>query len=543
MIINHRIETIIAEIPPQQTILDTWTYRILTKNSASPTLLFLANEGRNIPDFKQGNCPNKLINDIDGPLNKGVCIKAWCAYAQRGPTPAEGGLQYEKKVYSDIIREILHEDPDRPFLRYLGDDSGCTTVGKFAVFLGIHNPNSIQFHLIKLAFFVCNFLSLNPRFKRDFLGDDYIIDFLSGGFYRTFFQRVGIDGQNLFVNLNDNNTISGWEIGGIITTRMAAYNTFQQIMPTPNRVAVFRELLRGLYIINGKQLVHNDIHPGNTMVVNPGQADMKVLIYDWDRAYTPRFGDNPSLSNNPMEAPCLQSQCNRFMNGRPIDLLKVLLYFTPVPAIFYEILRDGLRIQNFVSGGVTFYNRILNGIRVCSPGQGNHFYVYNNQTSLYQEGLCPPLEDAIALIGSWDVLYRRAFPDDPMDIVFAFKKRKGRVSKNENSEKYISKGKKMSSDMKKKYISMKKQMKKSETNFLTKEMKNKLDKLLKIPLNELTGVQYFEIENLINYMSYGPPEPLEEMPVFNFKTVDTKPKPFWKILHDNENRKGEQFWK
>ena len=90
---------------------------------------------------------------------------------------------------------------------------------------------------------------------------------------------------------------------------------------------------------------------------------------------------------------------------------------------------------------------------------------------------------------------------------------------------------------------MKKQMKKSETNFLTKEMKNKLDKLLKIPLNELTGVQYFEIENLINYMSYGPPEPLEEMPVFNFKTVDTKPKPFWKILHDNENRKGEQFWK
>ena len=534
MITNVTLRNIIDGIPNRDYIRDNWTFTILRKNSASPTLIFLANEGRVIQNFVQGPCPNKLNGALDGLPNGGVCIKTWCDHRAR--TDEEGGLDYEKRVYSQIIRQILNEDPARPFLRYLGDDNNCTTVGKLAVFLGLNDPNGIQMNLIKLAFFVCNFLSSNAGFQQNFLQDFDEIDFLSPQFYRAFFSIIGVYGQDLFVSWigNDNSVLNifNWKIGGIITTRMGVYNKFLDIMNHPNMIGVFREIVMGLYIINRRQLVHNDIHPGNIMVENYNQPNMRVLIYDWDRAYSPILGDNPFLKNNTALFPCDHSQCNIFIPGRPIDLLKVLVYFSNQPAIFNNILLNGLRIQNYP--GV--YNQIRNGIRTCSPG--NDFYNYLGQSSLYRVGLCAELEQAINLLGTWDIIYNRAFPvDDPMDVDFAFKRRKGRVSKNENSDKYILRDKKMSSEMRKKYLSMKKQFKKNKTNFLTEEKKDKLDKLLKIPLNELTWVKFFEIENLINYMNYGPPEPLEEMPVFNFKKV-AKPQPFWEILRDNENRKG-----
>ena len=60
MITNVTLRNIIDGIPNRDYIRDNWTFTILRKNSASPTLIFLANEGRVIQNFVQGPCPNKL---------------------------------------------------------------------------------------------------------------------------------------------------------------------------------------------------------------------------------------------------------------------------------------------------------------------------------------------------------------------------------------------------------------------------------------------------------------------------------------------------
>ena len=60
---------------------------------------------------------------------------------------------------------------------------------------------------------------------------------------------------------------------------------------------------------------------------------MDVLIFDWDRAYSPDLGDNPILSkktcdNKESSNLCICSQCNIIIDNYSTDFFKIISYIT-----------------------------------------------------------------------------------------------------------------------------------------------------------------------------------------------------------------------
>jgi hypothetical protein len=156
---------------------------------------------------------------------------------------------------------------------------------------------------------------------------------------------------------------------------------------------IFKEILKGIYLINQRGLVHNDLHSNNIMI----ERDTgKVMIYDWDRSYM-NGNDNPMLSRDTRIDPCVNSQCNIFIPGRPIDLLKILIYVSDNRPYFNYILQNALGIDS------NLHNVIYEGITMSSPG--NKFY-NNGISNLYQIYAFLPLEIAILFMGgTLEIIY------------------------------------------------------------------------------------------------------------------------------------------
>jgi hypothetical protein len=716
---RQRVLDIINTLPDENYIRANWPFFALKKNSASPTIVFVGTEGRNIQD-QLSNCPNKKF----GALNQGVCIKTWCKPRPgKAATPEELALTYEKRVYEEIIYSRIHTvNPDAPFLKYLGDDNDCSTLTTLANFLSATEQAQLIF--LKLALYTTDY-------QNEYVQDEEI-NYLDKKFYRDFFQQT--NKYHNFLSVFEDNSIMNWRIGGIITPLINPVSKFVDVYNTGSAVEIFREIVKGLYMIHQLGLTHNDIHWGNIIIENwnvPGNP-LRTLIYDWDRSYSTTLKNNPLLTDNPAIWPCSSSQCNLFFNERPIDLIKFLGYSVTEPLAFNRFLSDSLRIPYIPS----YFMKIRKSIDQCR-GIPNFFYnIYmggRTKSSLCSPGHCPPLEEAIDLLGgTWSAIYNRAFPgaaafvfappplaaaplaaaplaaaplaaaplaapplaaaplaaaapppapwlapgglphpvvaaiagdigvdldweppaptgqrnyeeirglgrspvrrrgflpptlggellrgegqllrgerqvlrgagrpqegkqveekipnlgarnrygqpliipalgrvprglrgglrrqydipqmelpsvvqeDDEFD--FRFSETISRGPQIENSKRNVSKDKTMSqtskSNMMKNSSIMKdmKNMMKKETKYLTKEMENKLYKLLKIPKDKLTWTQYFEIKDIVNQLIYGPVVPLKQP---KYKSDDSvKQVPFYEVLEENENRKLALF--
>ena len=80
-----------------------------------------------------------------------------------------------------------------------------------------------------------------------------------------------------------------------------------------------------------------------------------VLIYDWDRAYSPDLGENPLLDSNvcnTMPLRCRESQCNLFQPefqpvGYAIDFYKILFYVCRRRKADIEHILTGIGLRNY----------------------------------------------------------------------------------------------------------------------------------------------------------------------------------------------------
>lgn len=70
---------------------------------------------------------------------------------------------------------------------------------------------------------------------------------------------------------------------------------------------------------------------------------------------------------------------------------------------------------------------------------------------------------------------------------------------------------------------------------ISDEMKSEMSRLDKIPVNDLSMDDYVSLEDIVNYVRYGPPIPVEE-PIL--KSVDGVPvESFADIIQENDARK------
>ena len=95
-----------------------YNYELVSKNSASPTLIILTN----IPIIgNERSCPSNLDR-----YNGLIAIKSWLKIGHL--SHEEKALDYENKIYLNKIKPILDRDPIQPLLQYIGDDNDCCTV-------------------------------------------------------------------------------------------------------------------------------------------------------------------------------------------------------------------------------------------------------------------------------------------------------------------------------------------------------------------------------------------------------------------------------
>jgi hypothetical protein len=430
------------------------TFNILNKNSASPSLIIVA-KGLNRPvigdekDDSIKGCPR-----TKGSIrNSEFAIKTWCrtdtdadSANRREPAEEEEALGYEKRVYINKIKPILDANPEgngvdgvyryMPLLKYLGDDNDCCKVDTIAEFIGIEKENDMmiaQKNLLYLAFY-----SIDAMIRDDALFDRIKpCNYMDSDFYIKFFKKIGEPGRR---DLHQRfQTIGTWNIGAILLPN-TTFKPYTEYIGSGHQALLFKEIIKGTYTINKANLVHNDLHSNNIMVQMgnpPGSPLRRIMIYDWDRGYSPQLGPNVLLNDDPRFDLCKSSQCNLFMGQRPIDLLKILRYLADDKNNLFDVLQNALGLEDNpnVDGVNSRFQAIYYGLRFCSVN--NKFFIYNYGSSLYKVNHCARLETAIALLGGgWDIIYNNVFPGVEINIGaanviegagMAIKRQKGQV--------------------------------------------------------------------------------------------------------------------
>lgn len=259
-------------------IYKNYTYRILPKSSASPTLL--------------------IINSAVTPPQ---ILKIWLAEDQ---SSAAKSLDYELFVYENKIMPNLKKYPSLPFLPYVGCCETTATVSDLIKICNITNKQAI--YNISLAFFI---FKSNPSIQFSYTEDD--------------FEKYS---SNHTIPKNLTDVVENLKIKSIILPfkNFTPVNEIWFSGSTELVVHYMRSLIHGIFLMYNNFIVHNDLHAGNVMIT----SDEKLLIYDWDRAYINKK-ENPLLDDQKCSTgKCgSNSQCNIYnQDGYAIDLYKSLFY-------------------------------------------------------------------------------------------------------------------------------------------------------------------------------------------------------------------------
>jgi hypothetical protein len=170
-------------------------------------------------------------------------------------------------------------------------------------------------------------------------------------------------------------------------------------------------MLAGCYAMAMSKMTHNDLHEGNTFIVDHGEpakmtyiyggviysfdTQYKPLIFDFDRAYVKSEGPNPILDDDYL---CDHaSQCNEFVPNA--DMVKILCYLYKVTPSMRENIKRCL-----VKEGSDFTNHKLNN--VLSNSNGCFFQEDDDEDahSMSSEEYAK-LNDPDTILNKWGVLY------------------------------------------------------------------------------------------------------------------------------------------
>lgn len=257
-------------------IYQNLSFKILPKNSASPTLIIV----------------NKKTNHL---------YKCW---GSNNTSIEAKGLDYERKVYESKINDMLKKDKDLPILRYIGSANTDMETFKKQFDIKTEDENGI-FNIALMYFYKDNTIKSNWEYN----------DIKK---YRAILKNEFTKGQQT-------EYYNSIRIKLIILpmVKFRSLDSILNIVSTKEMEYIIKRLVVGIYYLYWNGVIHNDLHAGNIMIED---GTNKVYIYDWDRAYV-KGHDNPQLSNMKCRGLCSVSQCNiGNKDGYAIDFFKVMCY-------------------------------------------------------------------------------------------------------------------------------------------------------------------------------------------------------------------------
>lgn len=224
------------------------------------------------------------------------------------------GLNYETKVYRDIITPIVNYDICPNFIRSLGSGTMCTYDNLYDMLYGKYEKKSSPEKIRK-------------KLKRSITNNILSYDLSNINFNETSkYENIDkYDFDNLQFDIN-------------LTETYDNVNNFHDILRTSdiqerNIYNIIFQIFVACYTMSLTKMTHNDLHSGNIMVrtldkprilvyfINKRKYVLKVKyfvhIYDFDRSYVKRLGDNKSLDMYDV-----YSQDNVFIENK--DMMKIL---------------------------------------------------------------------------------------------------------------------------------------------------------------------------------------------------------------------------
>ena len=313
-----------------QEYINSFSFYILPKNSASPTLIIVnrAVEPPTVVKLWQVHPEEAKVKDVIKRQGK--------------------ALKYEQRIYKDKIFAIKKEEEKAPLLHYIGD--GCIRETDIIDYLKIGENEKAKIYLRLVLF-------------------RYTLDNESKAEYNKAETYDKID-NFIFTNFPEISQVSVLEFSCIILPYIecVTFSDVLRVETTDNVIRVFREIIKGIYLLYTNRVVHNDLHPGNIMIENDTG---NVLIYDWDRAYSPDIGENPLLDSdvcNTRPLRCRESQCNLFQPafqppGYAIDFYKILFYICSRRKADIEYILTGIGLQNdLMDNGYYLYQLVRHAL-------------------------------------------------------------------------------------------------------------------------------------------------------------------------------------
>jgi len=258
-------------------------------------------------------------------------------------------LNYEAKVYRDIVKELINSNICPNFIRFLGLSQNCsfTSVSEMLVGLPLRNTS---FHKTAISLIKIQKRAQITGDLTDYKEDGNII-------------RLKNEEQFPFSQIKNNTTYTllvneSIKDGTLKFKNFIDTNKLFSHLDEPNKLtwSLIFQLIAAIYAMSLSRLNHNDLHLNNAYVEQCKEKDVSyvyggetfnfktryvVKVFDFDRSYSERLGDNRLL-----ERECEKnSQCNKYIPN--LDAIKVM------GSICSRLTKDG------------FQANILN--KICAP--------------------------------------------------------------------------------------------------------------------------------------------------------------------------------
>ena len=257
------------------------------------------------------------------------------------------GLKYELKIYKDVIRPLIDYNICPNFIKYLASGEKCSydNLLKFLqgkVVVGKKVLTNKQVENI-----------LNKNISRCLLKPCDIRDSIQTVENRITPRPNSSIKYDMILNENINKKTVKY---------LEWFRTGSK--PASDLWETLFQMAAGCYAMSLSKTVHNDLHIGNLFIEDLGKkvsslyiidgksyllnSRYKILIYDFDRGYTTRFGNNKILSSYVCDA----GQCNEFVENK--DIFKSICYIinrfhTPIEKELINCLGSTDDLRNIIT--------------------------------------------------------------------------------------------------------------------------------------------------------------------------------------------------
>uniref|UniRef100_A0A6C0LWR3 Protein kinase domain-containing protein n=1 Tax=viral metagenome TaxID=1070528 RepID=A0A6C0LWR3_9ZZZZ len=308
-IVKFKDTTTYDRIPIQQAFLKIWVSNYSYKCLDEHVIQFAPNNPRNKSIFDTYKNKNKALNS---------------------------GLNYEARVYRDIVKPMIEKNICPNFVKFLGLGKDCS-VDSLIRMLNVGDPHPVSNFRNLYGNTVSMMTTVIGGPKRNKITDGYSREELST-------RNDIISPENLKKHITYNiianevikpNTLKLWEF--VHQTDAFGYQG-RDDDPNPVYWNVIFQILASCYAMSQTKMNHNDLHLGNVYIepvddsggsrrfnYNYGntlftfESQYIAKVYDFDRGYVTRFGDNPLLGQRECER---YSQCNSIIPN--LDAIKLM---------------------------------------------------------------------------------------------------------------------------------------------------------------------------------------------------------------------------